>query len=74
MHVLGLQRVPTADLKSLLLSIHRGTIACPLTATELACIGLQHRSEDLLTTLRGQEESAVRVILVCVLAERMPRQ
>ena len=73
MFQLGLTKVPTEDLKRLLRAVHRETIDCPLAPDQLACVGLQHRSEDIMGTLRGMNERAIRAVLVCVLAERMPR-
>jgi hypothetical protein len=68
----GLRDVPTKDLKRLLQQLHRKAIDCPLTADGLACLGLQDRSEALLSSLRGLEGSGVRAVLVAVLAERRP--
>jgi hypothetical protein len=67
---IGLTRVPVDELKRLLRSLHRGEAPCPLKADVLACVGLQHRSEDLLSVLRGLDAVAVRAVLVSVIAER----
>jgi len=70
MFAVGLTSVPTDELERLRRSVHRSEVLFPLTADQLACVGLQHRSEDLLGALRGLPERSVRAILVCVLAER----
>ena len=67
---LGLTEVPTAELKQLLKSLHRDEVFFPLNAEQLACVGLQHRSENLLGTLRRLDKEGVRAVLVAVLAER----
>lgn len=67
--LLGLTDVPTADLESLLRHVHSGEARCPLVASEIARLGLQHRHEELMH-LRGLDERAVRAVLVAVLAER----
>jgi hypothetical protein len=66
----GLTAVSTADLKQLLRYIHRKEISCPVTPGELARIGLQDRSEPIMNVMRSLDESAARVVLVAVLAER----
>jgi hypothetical protein len=66
----GLTRVATEDLKRLLRHLYRQEITCPLTAGELARVGLQDRSEPLLDLLRGLDHAATRAVVVAVLAER----
>ena len=68
----GLKTVSTEELKSLLRYLHRGELDCPVTPGALACLGFQDRSDPLLHTLRGLDESAVRAVIVAVLAEREP--
>ena len=69
----GLTEVPTDDLKRALRAVHRGDLPCPITADTLACVGLQDRSPPLMETLRGLDETAVRAVLVAVIAERLPQ-
>jgi len=66
----GLTSLTTAELKKLLLHVHRGDLPCPIRADTLACVGLQSRSEPLLAMLRHLDAPAVRAVLVSVLAER----
>ncbi len=68
---LGLTQVPTEDLKTLLHYLHQGEINCPVTPSELARIGLQDRAEAILSTVRGLDASALRAVLVAVIAERL---
>ena len=68
----GLTEVRTDDLKKLLRLAHRGEPNYPLTAIELARLGLQHCAPPMLATLRGLEEDAVKALLVAVIAERLP--
>ncbi len=68
----GLTEVRTDDLKKLLRLAHRGEPTYPLTALELARLGLQHCAPPLLATLRGLGEDAVKALLVAVIAERLP--
>ena len=68
---LGLTGVPTPLLKRALTSLHRNELQAPLTINGLALIGLQDAGPMLLSLLRGLDSSAVRAVLVAVLAERM---
>jgi len=68
----GLTEVRTDDLKKLLGLAHRGEITFPMDATELARIGLQHCAIEMLATLRGLDERAVKAVVVAVIAERLP--
>ncbi len=67
---LGLKDVPTDELEKLLRAVHRKGLSLPLLPAELACVGLQHRVEDLMAVLRGLDERGVRAVLVAVIAER----
>lgn len=67
---MALTGVPTEDLERLLRLLHRGQVEAPLSPAAIACVGLQHRSEELLQSLRGLDEAGVRAVLVAVLAER----
>ncbi len=69
----GLTPVATSDLKTALRSLHRGDLDCPVNIERLTRVGLQHAASELLESLRGLEEPAVRAVLVAVLAERAPR-
>lgn len=69
----GLTAVSSDDLKKLLRHLHRQEISCPVSAGELARVGLQDRAEPLLRVMRGLDEAAVRAVLVVVLAERDER-
>ncbi|PIE18509.1 MAG: hypothetical protein CSA66_04685 [Proteobacteria bacterium] len=66
----GLSKVPDDRLKALLRGLHRGSLAAPLTAVELARHGLQDYAEPLLGVLRGVEARGVKAVVVAVLAER----
>ena len=68
----GLTEVHTRDLKKLLGLVHREEPNYPLSATELARMGLQHCSAPLLAALRGVDAVGARAVLVAVLAERLP--
>jgi hypothetical protein len=68
----GLTEVRTDDLRKLLGLAHRGEPNYPLTAQELARMGLQHCAEPMLSTLRGLDGPAVKALLVAVIAERLP--
>ena len=68
---MALTGVPTLELKQLLALLHRQQIDAPLSPAGIACIGLQHRSEEIMQSLRGLDEAGVRAVLVAVLAERM---
>jgi hypothetical protein len=69
----GLTEVSTAELRTLLRAVHRAEARCPLDLPELARHGLQHVAEPLLATLRGLDATAVRAVLVAVIAERLDR-
>ena len=66
----GLVTVGTEQLRTLLRAVHRKETMVPVTPGSLAALGLQDWSEALLGSLRGLDESGVRAVLVCVLAER----
>ena len=68
--MIGLTGVPTPVLEALLRGVHRGELACPLTPLTVAFAGSQAYSELILGALRGLDATAVRAVLVCVLAER----
>lgn len=65
----ALTGVATDDLKALLRVVHRGELACPVTAKSLAEVGLL-RLGDELDFLKGLDRAAVQAVLVAVLAER----
>jgi hypothetical protein len=67
---LGLSSLPTATVRKALLHLHRGELDCPLTIVGLTRLGLQEEAETFLQLLRGLDTSAVRAVLVAVLAER----
>lgn len=71
---MALTGVPTPELEQMLALVHRGQLDLPLTPVGVACVGLQHRSEELMQTLRGLDEPGVRAVLVAVLAERRARE
>ncbi len=68
---MALTGVPSDELKLLLRYIHRREVACPITPVEIARIGLQNRSAELMQSLRGLDEAGTRAVLVAVLAERL---
>ena len=67
----GLTSLTTEHLKRLLLYLHRGELSLPLDAHGIAAAGFQFRHQALMAALRGLDETAVRAVLVCVLAERL---
>ena len=68
---MALTGVPTDDLKALLRFVYRGEVTLPITVSELARVGLQHRAEEFMGTLRGLDEPGVRTVLIAVTAERI---
>jgi len=66
----GLVPVKTDALRTLLRHLYRGDIEAPLALPDLTRIGLQYCASDLLHHLRGLDNTAVRAVLVAVLAER----
>lgn len=70
----GLTPVPTESLKHLLRLLYKGEVALPLTLSELARVGLQGRGSELMAQVRGLDESALKAVLVCTLAERAARE
>ena len=71
MEVDGLTSLTTAQLKKLLKYLHDGSLETPLNAHRIACVGFQFRHAELMSALRGLDESAIRAVLVCVIAERL---
>lgn len=71
---MALTGVPTHELEQLLRLVYRREIEVPITPVALARVGLQHRSEEFMQSLRGLEESGVRAVLVAVAAERIAVQ
>jgi hypothetical protein len=67
---IALTGVPTAELEQLLRLVHRKHISAPITPVELALVGLQHRSEEIMQSLRGLDDLGVRAVLIAVMAER----
>jgi hypothetical protein len=68
---LGLVRVSTEQLQTMLRGVHRGTLECPLAPASLAGHGLQDVSNEILAHMRNLDRAAVHAVLVAVLAERM---
>ncbi|MCO4771796.1 MAG: hypothetical protein KDA24_17325 [Deltaproteobacteria bacterium] len=68
----GLTEVRTDDLKKLLRLAYKGEPNFPLSAIELARLGLQHCAIPMLAQLRGLDGVAVQALLVAVIAERLP--
>jgi hypothetical protein len=68
---MALTGVPTHELQTLLRFVHRREIVVPITPAELARVGLQHRSEELMQSLRGLDDAGVRAVLIAVAAERL---
>ncbi len=68
---MALTGVPTEELKTLLRFVYRQEIEIPITISELARVGLQHRAEELMQSLRGLDEPGVRAVLIAVAAERI---
>ena len=71
MEVDGLASLTTEHLKKLLKYLHDGSLGLPLTAHSIAAAGFQFRHQELMAALRGLDETGVRAVLVCVLAERL---
>jgi hypothetical protein len=67
---LGLIPVATADLETLLRSLHRGYLSGPLSVPDLTRVGLQHCANPIMAHCRGLEPPAVRAVVVAALAER----
>ena len=67
---IGLTLVPTEALRVALRCLHRGDLRCPVDLPELTRCGLQYVAAELMHNLRGLDQSAVRAVLVTVLAER----
>ena len=74
MKVSGLTELTTEELKRLLQLVYRDQVEFPLNAQRIACIGFQYKHLALMNALRGLDKEATRVVLVCVLAERMETQ
>ncbi len=70
----GLTEVKTPDLIKLLRLVIRDDIPVPIEVLGLARTGLQHAAEELMNTLRGLDEPAVRAVLISVIAERRPKK
>ena len=68
---MGLVGIRLKVLKALLAAVHSEQLPCPLSPDALACQGFQDLSEQILASLRGLEQEAVRAILVAVIAERL---
>ena len=66
----GLTNLSTSELKKLLSHLYKEELICPLTPERIACVGFQYKQEDLLGSLRNLDAEAIRVVLVCILAER----
>ncbi|MBL4684630.1 MAG: hypothetical protein JKY37_08590 [Nannocystaceae bacterium] len=67
---LGLTAVIDDRLRTLLRSLYRESLPCPLTIAGLTTHGLQDAAGPLLNHLRGLELPAVRAVVVAVMAER----
>jgi hypothetical protein len=67
----ALTGVPTHEIRTLLRLVHRRELTLPITPGELARVGLQHRSEEFMQSLRGLDEAGTRAVLVAVAAERI---
>ncbi len=67
---MALTGVPTHELEQLLRLVHHQKIELPITPVSLAFAGLQHRSAEIMQSLRGLDEKGARAVLVAVLAER----
>jgi hypothetical protein len=68
---MALTGVPTDELKLLLRYVHRSEVSFPITPVELARVGLQHRSAELMQSLRILDQAGARAVLVAVIAERL---
>ena len=68
---MALTGVTTEEIKKLLRLVHRKEIEIPITPVGLSLVGLQSRTEEIMQTVRGLDESGVRAVLVAVSAERM---
>ncbi|MBZ0121462.1 MAG: hypothetical protein K8H88_30985 [Sandaracinaceae bacterium] len=66
---LGLTHLATTDLENLLRALHRGQLTCPIGPRELTAAGLAYL-QDRVEALKGLDQSAVRAVLVAVIAER----
>lgn len=68
----ALTKLATRDLERLLALVHRGELLCPIDELRIHTAGLSYLV-DKLGFLKGLPESAVRAVLVAVLAERRAR-
>ncbi len=69
----GLTRLGLDELEELLRALHRGTLRFPLRHSDMIGSGLPHIVEKT-DVLQGLDERALRVLLVCVIAERREQQ
>jgi hypothetical protein len=65
----GLTHLAIDDLKRLLSALHRKTLRCPVGVQALHEAGLSYL-QDRVDFLGGLDETAVRAVLVAVIAER----
>jgi hypothetical protein len=65
----GLTAIPLRDLRTMLSRLHRGALVAPITHQQLVVAGLPHLV-DRVGFLSGLDASAVRAVLVAVIAER----
>jgi hypothetical protein len=68
---MALTGVTTDEIRTLLRSLHRREIEAPITPIALTRVGLQHRCEEFMQSLRGLDDAGVRAVLVAVAAERI---
>jgi hypothetical protein len=65
----GLRDVKTDDLRILLRAVHRDELETPFDRAGLATIGLLRIADDL-DHLRGLDASAIKAVVIAVIAER----
>lgn len=70
----GLTGLRTKELKKLLSHIYQDELECPVNVERIARVGFQYKQEELTAALRGLDKEAIRIVLVCVLAERKKQE
>lgn len=68
----GVTNLSLAELEEVLRALHRGQLRFPLRMSDLIGGGLPHIAEKA-EILQGLDERGLRVLLVCVIAERRAR-
>jgi phosphatidylserine/phosphatidylglycerophosphate/cardiolipin synthase-like enzyme len=70
---LGLSRVPQHTLEQVLRLLEQGRLECPVTAGELASVGVHGRTLDIADALAGADRAGAAAVLRVAVAERVHR-